>query len=218
MDLGAMLAGKRVLVTGASSGLGENFARLVAGCKAKVALGARRKARLEQLAAELQALGAPQVTVLDMDVASEDSIDAAFAAIDASGDLLDVVVNNAGVSNDGASLTLPTAKFDELMAINVRGVWLVAVRAARRGAALEGCRPRRRHRQHRVDPGRARDAWHHALLELEGRGRAHDEEPRARVGAPRHPRQRHLAPILFRYEAPVSADAAGAAPRRDDAR
>ena len=44
MDLGAMLAGKRVLVTGASSGLGENFARLAAGCKAKVVIGARRKA------------------------------------------------------------------------------------------------------------------------------------------------------------------------------
>ena len=47
MDLGAMLAGKRVLVTGASSGLGENFARLAAGCKAKVVIGARRKARLD---------------------------------------------------------------------------------------------------------------------------------------------------------------------------
>ncbi len=132
MDLGAMLAGKRVLVTGASSGLGENFARLAARCKAKVVIGARRKDRLQKLAAQLQELGAPQVTVLEMDVASEASIDAAFAAIDASGDVLDVVVNNAGVSNDGASLDLPTAKFDELMAINVRGVWLVAVRAARR--------------------------------------------------------------------------------------
>jgi len=59
MDLGAMLTGKRVLVTGASSGLGENFARLAAGCKAKVVIGARRKARLEKLAAELQALGSP---------------------------------------------------------------------------------------------------------------------------------------------------------------
>ena len=50
MDLGAMLAGKRVLVTGASSGLGENFARLAAGCKAKVVIAARRKAKLDALA------------------------------------------------------------------------------------------------------------------------------------------------------------------------
>lgn len=50
MDLDAMLAGKRVLATGASSGMGENFARLAAGCKAKVVVGARHKARLDKLA------------------------------------------------------------------------------------------------------------------------------------------------------------------------
>jgi NAD(P)-dependent dehydrogenase (short-subunit alcohol dehydrogenase family) len=132
MDMGAMLAGKRVLITGASSGLGENFARLAARCKAKVAIGARRKSRLDALAVELERLGSPQVTVLEMDVASEASIDDAFAEIDASGDILDVVVNNAGVSGDGRSLDLPTRTFDDVMAINVRGVWLVSVRAARR--------------------------------------------------------------------------------------
>lgn len=132
MDLGSMLAGKQVLVTGASSGLGENFARLAAGCKAKVVIAARRKDRLEALAKELQELGSPQVTVIEMDVASEDSIDEAFAAIDNLGEPLDVVVNNAGISSEGMSLKLPTAKFDALMAINVRGVWLVSVRAARR--------------------------------------------------------------------------------------
>lgn len=132
MDMGKMLAGKRVLITGASSGLGENFARLAASCKANVVIAARRKDRLERLAGELKELGSPQVTVLEMDISSEQSIDDAFAAIDACGDLLDVVVNNAGVSNEGMALTLPTADFDSLMAINVRGVWLVAVRAAQR--------------------------------------------------------------------------------------
>lgn len=135
MDLGAMLQGKRVLITGASSGLGENFARLAARCKAKVVIGARRKDRLEKLAVELEQLGAAQVTVLEMDVASEASIEAAFTAIDASDDILDVVVNNAGVSNGGLALTLPTADYDTLMDINVRGVWLVSVQAARRWKA-----------------------------------------------------------------------------------
>jgi NAD(P)-dependent dehydrogenase (short-subunit alcohol dehydrogenase family) len=132
MDLGSMLKDKRILVTGASSGLGENFARLAAGCKAKVVIAARRKNKLDKLAGELEALGSPQVTVVEMDAASEASIDDAFAAIDSSGDILDVVVNNAGVSNEGLSLTLPTQAFDDLMAVNVRAVWLVAVRAARR--------------------------------------------------------------------------------------
>src|SRR3990167_4867343 len=108
MDLGAMLAGKRGLVTGASSGLGENFARLAAGCHAKVVIGARRKARLDKLAQELEKLGSPQVTVLEMDVASEQSID------------------------DALSLTLSASDFDSLMETNVRGVWLVAARAEQR--------------------------------------------------------------------------------------
>ena len=78
MDMGAMLAGKRVLITGASSGLGENFARLCARCHAEVLIGARRRSRLEALAAELEQLGSPRVTVLELDVASETSIDTAF--------------------------------------------------------------------------------------------------------------------------------------------
>ena len=57
---------------------------------------------------------------------------AAFAEIDASGTILDVVVNNAGASNDALSLTLPVSDFDSLMETNVRGVWLVAARAAQR--------------------------------------------------------------------------------------
>lgn len=136
MDLGAMLAGKRVLVTGASSGLGDNFARLAAGCKARVVIAARRKDRLDALAEQLHDLGAPQVTVLEMDVAAEASVDEAFAGIDASGGPLDVVVNNAGVAGDGLSLELPTQTFDNVMDVNVRGVWLVSVRAARRWKAL----------------------------------------------------------------------------------
>ncbi|HOV18490.1 SDR family NAD(P)-dependent oxidoreductase [Ottowia sp.] len=135
MDLGAMLNGKRVLITGASSGLGENFARLAAGCHAKVVIAARRKDRLQRLAKELEQAGSPQVTVIEMDAASEQSIDDAFAQIDASGEILDVVVNNAGVSNDGLALTLPTKDFDDLMAVNVRAVWLVSVRAAQRWQA-----------------------------------------------------------------------------------
>lgn len=135
MDLGAMLAGKRVLVTGASSGLGENFARLSATCRASVVIAARRKDRLDALAGELAALGAPQVTVLEMDVGSEASIADGFAAIDASGEPLDVIVNNAGVAGGMPALTAPTADVDRLMDINVRGVWLVSVQAARRWQA-----------------------------------------------------------------------------------
>jgi NAD(P)-dependent dehydrogenase (short-subunit alcohol dehydrogenase family) len=132
MDLGALLAGKRILITGASSGLGSHFARLAARSGAKVVIAARRKNRLDALASELQALGAPQVTVVELDVASPASVAAGFVAIDASGDLLDVVVNNAGIGGDGLALEQPVAEWDEMMAINLRGVWLVSVEAGRR--------------------------------------------------------------------------------------
>jgi NAD(P)-dependent dehydrogenase (short-subunit alcohol dehydrogenase family) len=135
MDLGALLAGKRVLVTGASSGLGSHFARLAARCKARVVIAARRKDRLDALATELQGLGAAQITAIALDVASASSVTEAFAAIDASGGPLDVVVNNAGISGDGLAMEQPVQAFDEVMATNLRGVWLVSTEAARRWKA-----------------------------------------------------------------------------------
>jgi len=132
MDLGALLAGQRVLVTGASSGLGSHFARLAARCGARVVIAARRKDKLDALATELGALGAPQVTAISLDVADADSVTQAFAAIAAGGDPLDVVINNAGISGDGLAIDQPVAEFDAVMATNLRGVWLVATEAARR--------------------------------------------------------------------------------------
>jgi len=137
MDLGALLAGQRVLVTGASSGLGSHFARLAARCGARVAIGARRKDRLDALAAELATLGAAHVTALSLDVADAASVGAAFDAIAASGAPLDVVINNAGISGDGLAIEQPIAEFDAVMTTNLRGVWLVATEAARRWKEAE---------------------------------------------------------------------------------
>jgi NAD(P)-dependent dehydrogenase (short-subunit alcohol dehydrogenase family) len=132
MDLGAMLAGQRVLVTGASSGLGNHFSRLAARCGARVVIAARRKDKLEALAAELSTQGAAEVTALQLDVADLASVTAAFDAIAASGGPLDVVINNAGISGDGLAIDQPVAEFDAVMGTNLRGVWLVATEAARR--------------------------------------------------------------------------------------
>ncbi len=135
MDMGAMLAGQRVLVTGASSGLGEHFARLAARCGAKVVIAARRKARLDALATELPSLGAAEVRVIELDVASQDSVQQAFATLDAAGEMLDVVVNNAGIDGHGFALKQPVEDFDQVFATNVRGVWMVCTEAARRWKA-----------------------------------------------------------------------------------
>lgn len=137
MDLGARLKGKRVLVTGASSGLGTHFARLSASCGAQVVIAARRKNKLDALAEELAGLGAAGVTSVQLDVVEAASVTAAFDAIETSGGPLDVVINNAGVSGDGLAIDQPIADFDAVMATNLRGVWLVATEAARRWRAAQ---------------------------------------------------------------------------------
>ena len=137
MDLGAMLKGKGVLITGASGGLGAHFAQVAARCGARVVIGARRKGKLDALAAELTSLGAASVLAIDMDVGSDASITAAFEAIDAAGGPVDVVVNNAGIGGDGAAIDMPTADFDATIATNLRGVWLTSTEAARRWRKAE---------------------------------------------------------------------------------
>ena len=132
MDLGAMLKGKGVLITGASAGLGAQFAQVAARCGARVVIGARRKGKLDALAAELKALGAQSVLAVDMDVGSDAAIAAAFDAVDAAGGPVDVVVNNAGIGGDGAAIDMSPADFDATIQTNLRGVWLTSTEAARR--------------------------------------------------------------------------------------
>lgn len=131
MDLAQLIKGKRVLVTGASSGLGLHFARLFARCGCGLVLGARRTEKLEQLASELHQAGSPQVDCLALDVTNPDSVAAAFVAIHRSGSPLDVVINNAGISGEGLALKQEVQAFDAVMHTNLRGTWLVAIQAAR---------------------------------------------------------------------------------------
>ena len=134
MDLGALIKGKNILVTGASGGLGEHFARLFAGCGASVAVGARRVDKLESLVEDLRKLGAPKAVAVALDVADEASVNAAFEQIDRELGPLDAIVNDAGISRPVAALELTAQDFDDVVATNLRGVWLVSVAAARRWA------------------------------------------------------------------------------------
>lgn len=131
MDLANLIRSKHVLVTGASSGLGAHFARVFARCGANVTVAARRVDKLEHFARELLSLGAESVTPVAMDVKNAESVQQAFHAITSSGVSLDIVINNAGVSGDGLALTQSVDEFDEVIATNLRGVWLVATQVAR---------------------------------------------------------------------------------------
>jgi len=140
MDLGASIAGKHALVTGASGGLGEHFARLLARSGAAVSIAARREDRLGALAAELRAAGSPAVYEVILDVADEESVLRALSHVESGrAPPLDILVNNAGVASSQPAISVATSDFDRIIDTNLRGAWLLSNAAAR--AWLSAKRP-----------------------------------------------------------------------------
>jgi NAD(P)-dependent dehydrogenase (short-subunit alcohol dehydrogenase family) len=131
MTLAFDLTGRTVLITGASSGLGRRFALVTAAAGAKVALAARRVDRLEGLAAEIAADGGVAFPVA-MDVTDEASIIAGYDAAEAALGTINSVIANAGMNNRALAAEITGEAWDEVMAINVRGVFLTAREGARR--------------------------------------------------------------------------------------
>lgn len=115
------LKGKTALITGASSGLGEGFARCLSKAGIRVILAARRIDKLEVLAAELK-----NALPLEMDVSDKASVARAFEKIEKQGECIDICVNNAGFF-----LSTPifdadeNDNFESLMQTNVMGLWYV---------------------------------------------------------------------------------------------
>ena len=125
------LSGRVALITGASSGLGKRFARILAASGAKVALAARRVDRLTALADEITAAGGTAAAIA-MDVTDEASVIAGFDAAEKALGPIDTVIANAGMNSRGLSTEISVEDFDQVMAINVRGVFLTAREGARR--------------------------------------------------------------------------------------
>ncbi len=117
------LAGKVVLVVGASAGIGADTARVLAGDGARLMLVARRKEPLAALAEELASAG-HEVAFTVGDVSEPGSV-AEFvdAAVERFG-RLDGAYNNAAMSQGGRLDAVPEADFDRIMAVNVKGTWL----------------------------------------------------------------------------------------------
>jgi len=124
------IAGRVALVTGASSGLGEHFARLLAAQGAVVILAARRTDRLEKLASQITAAGGKAHPV-SMDVTSAASVEAAFVKIAGLGLVPGIVVNNAGIAQSKPSIELTEADWRSTMDTNIDGAWRVAQAAAK---------------------------------------------------------------------------------------
>ena len=125
------LAEKIALVTGASSGLGAQFARVLAANGALVVLAARRVERLKELRAEIESQGGA-ADVVPLDVGDLESIEAAVAKIEAENGPIDILVNNAGVSTVGRLTDVTPLDYDFMFDTNVKGAFFMAQAVARR--------------------------------------------------------------------------------------
>src|SRR3954454_1188030 len=125
------LSGKVALVTGASSGIGEATAEALAGAGAAVAIGARRRDRLDALAARLRDKGAT-VLQLDLDVTDEQQCRTAVHRTREELGGLDVLVNNAGVMLLGTIVGADTEDWRRMLHTNVLGLMYMT------SAAIEG--------------------------------------------------------------------------------
>jgi len=122
------LSGRSALVTGASSGLGDRFGRILSASGANVALAARRKDRLEALASELGS----SAKAITMDVASESDIIAGFDAAEEAFGSIDTVIANAGVDGTGMVTAISEDEIERTLAINLKGAILTAREGAKR--------------------------------------------------------------------------------------
>jgi NAD(P)-dependent dehydrogenase (short-subunit alcohol dehydrogenase family) len=125
------LSGRVAFVTGASSGLGEQFARALSRAGAGVVLAARRMERLKTLRAELEAEGG-DAHVVELDVTDPDSISAAVAHAETEMGTIDILVNNSGVSTTQKLVDVTPEDYDYVMDVNARGAFFVAQEVGKR--------------------------------------------------------------------------------------
>jgi short-subunit dehydrogenase len=137
------LEGCHALITGASAGIGREFARQLAGPAAKLVLVARRQARLEELRTELLGRNPNlQVEICETDLSKPAAVDALIVWATVQTPPIDLLVNNAGLGDMGAFATADPERVDQMMLVNVvaltrltRGL-LPAMVAQKRGAIL----------------------------------------------------------------------------------
>ena len=160
------LSGRTALITGASSGLGANFARVLADAGADVVLAARRVDRLDALAKEINSTGRKALAIA-MDVTDAKSVEAGFARIaEEMGTPADIIVNNAGVSHNAFFTEMREEDWDFVMDVNLQSC--LACGQGRGECADQGGQAGRDY-QYGVSCGFARGANHFSLCDIESR-------------------------------------------------
>ena len=125
------LTGQVALVTGASSGLGRRFAKVLAAAGASVVATARRLDRLEELQAEIEADGG-RCAPVQLDVTDAEQLVAAVDAAEAAFGTVTILINNAGMPDAARAHKMSLELVDQVLDTNVRAVWLLSTEVAKR--------------------------------------------------------------------------------------
>ena len=135
------LTGRVALITGASSGFGARWARLLSAAGAKVVIAARRAEKLEALAQDIRTAGG-EVLAVALDVTDPAATVAAYDAAEAAFGTVDTIIANAGTSTEKGSLDVEPGEFEQILATNLSGVFYTVREGARRliaaGSAEKG--------------------------------------------------------------------------------
>jgi NAD(P)-dependent dehydrogenase (short-subunit alcohol dehydrogenase family) len=130
------LKGRVALVTGASSGLGVQFARALAENGAALALVARRAERLKSLKDEIENKGGKAVAI-EADVTDRAAMTRAFDAAEKALGTVTILVNNAGIAHGGRAVEMPPEEWRKVLSTNLDAVFFWAQEAARRMLAAK---------------------------------------------------------------------------------
>ncbi len=125
------LSGRVAFVTGASSGLGAQFARTLARAGAGVVLASRRVVKLKELRAHIEGEGG-DAHVIELDVTDHDSIKSAVAHAETEMGSIDILVNNSGVSTTQRLQDVTPEDYDFIFDTNVKGAFFVAQEVGKR--------------------------------------------------------------------------------------
>jgi len=125
------LSGRVAFITGASGGLGAQFARTLAAAGAGVVLASRRLEKLKELRAQIEGEGG-NAQVIELDVTNNDSIRSAVAHAETEMGSIDILVNNSGVSTTQRIQDVSEDDYDFVFNTNVRGAFFVAQEVGKR--------------------------------------------------------------------------------------
>ena len=125
------LTGQVALVTGASAGLGQRFARVLAAAGAHVAVTARRLDRLEALVAEITAAGGT-AQAFALDVTDSAQLTSIVGTVEAAMGPVSILVNNAGIPDAQRATKMSVELIDRVLDTNVRAPFILACEVARR--------------------------------------------------------------------------------------